>query len=164
MILENDYTAGLFNGDTGLVLPTPEGLRVYFSGQEGFRTFSPARLPRHETCYAMTVHKSQGSEFDHAVLVLPETPCPILSRELLYTALTRARSRFTLIGTDWALKLRADIKTTRVRIILRLSEWSARAEFCRRDSNSSKSGTCGMRESTVSFSLSLLFPRSKSNV
>lgn len=99
MILENDYTAGLFNGDTGLVLPTPEGLRVYFSGQEGFRTFSPARLPRHETCYAMTVHKSQGSEFDHAVLVLPETPCPILSRELLYTALTRARSRFTLIGT-----------------------------------------------------------------
>ena len=47
----------------------------------------------------MTVHKSQGSEFDHAVLVLPETPCPILSRELLYTALTRARSRFTLIGT-----------------------------------------------------------------
>jgi exodeoxyribonuclease V alpha subunit len=99
MVLENDYNSGLFNGDTGLTLPTPEGLRVFFPGQEGFRSFSPARLPRHETCYAMTVHKSQGSEFEHAVLVLPETPCPIVSRELLYTALTRAKKRFTLIGT-----------------------------------------------------------------
>lgn len=99
MVLENDYAAGLFNGDTGLVLPTPDGPQAFFPGPDGFRAFSPARIPRHETCYAMTVHKSQGSEFDHAVLVLPETPCPILSRELLYTALTRARSRFTLIGT-----------------------------------------------------------------
>lgn len=99
MVLENDYNAELFNGDTGLTLPTPDGLRVFFPGSDGFRSFSPARLPRHETCYAMTVHKSQGSEFEHTVLVLPKTPCPILSRELLYTALTRAKKCFTLIGT-----------------------------------------------------------------
>lgn len=99
MILENDYNLGLFNGDVGIALPAHGTLRVFFAGTEGFTSFSPARLPRHETCYAMTVHKSQGSEFGHTVLVLPEEPCPVLGRELLYTALTRARERFTLIGT-----------------------------------------------------------------
>ncbi|NCC05442.1 MAG: exodeoxyribonuclease V subunit alpha, partial [Proteobacteria bacterium] len=63
-----------------------------------------ARLPRHETCYAMTVHKSQGSEFGHTVLVLPEEPCQVLGRELLYTALTRAKKHFTLIGTPRQVK------------------------------------------------------------
>jgi len=98
MILENDYALGLFNGDTGIALPADGTLRVFFAAADGFTSFAPARLPRHETCYAMTVHKSQGSEFGHTVLVLPEEPCPVLGRELLYTALTRARSRFTLIG------------------------------------------------------------------
>lgn len=99
MILENDYNLGLFNGDVGIALPADRALRVFFPGADGFASLSPARLPRHETCYAMTVHKSQGSEFEHTVLVLPEEPCPLLGRELLYTALTRARERFTLIGT-----------------------------------------------------------------
>jgi exodeoxyribonuclease V alpha subunit len=99
MILENDYNLGLFNGDVGIALSAEGTLRVFFPAAEGFVSFSPARLPRHETCYAMTVHKSQGSEFGHTVLVLPEEPCPILGRELLYTALTRAKERFTLIGT-----------------------------------------------------------------
>ena len=98
MILENDYNLGLFNGDVGIALPADGQLRVFFPGAEGFMSFAPARLPRHETCYAMTVHKSQGSEFRHTVLVLPEEPCPVLGRELLYTALTRARERFTLVG------------------------------------------------------------------
>lgn len=98
LILENDYQTGLYNGDVGLALPTAEGLRVFFSGPEGYQAFSPARLPRHETCYAMTVHKSQGSEFDHAILVLPEEPGTGLGRELFYTALTRAKQLFTLIG------------------------------------------------------------------
>lgn len=104
MILENDYTLGLFNGDVGIALPVDGALRVFFPGAEGFASLSPARLPRHETCYAMTVHKSQGSEFEHTVLVLPEEPCPVLGRELLYTALTRARERFTLIGTPQQIK------------------------------------------------------------
>ncbi len=99
MILENDYSLGLFNGDTGIALPVGDALRVFFPAPEGFTSFSPARLPRYETCYAMTVHKSQGSEFGHTVLILPEEACPILGRELLYTALTRARARFTMVGT-----------------------------------------------------------------
>ena len=98
MILENDYTLGLFNGDVGIALPADGQLRVFFPGPKDFVSFSPSRLPRFETCYAMTVHKSQGSEFGHTVLVLPEEPCPVLGRELLYTALTRAKERFTLIG------------------------------------------------------------------
>jgi len=99
MILENDYNLGLFNGDVGIALPARGTLRVFFAGTEELESHSPARLPRHETCYAMTVHKSQGSEFGHTVLVLPEDACPVLGRELLYTALTRARERFTLVGT-----------------------------------------------------------------
>lgn len=99
MILENDYNLGLFNGDVGIALPVDGTLRVFFPAAQAFTSFTPARLPRFETCYAMTVHKSQGSEFGHAVLILPEEPCPILGRELLYTALTRAKEHFTLIGT-----------------------------------------------------------------
>jgi exodeoxyribonuclease V alpha subunit len=104
MILENDYNLELFNGDVGIALPADGTLRVFFPAAQGFTSFAPARLPRHETCYAMTVHKSQGSEFGHTVLILPEEPCPALGRELLYTALTRARKRFTLIGTPQQIK------------------------------------------------------------
>ena len=104
MILENDYSVGLFNGDAGIALPVDGQLRVFFPGPKGFVSFSPSRLPRLETCYAMTVHKSQGSEFGHAVLVLPEEPSPVLGRELLYTALTRAKNRFTLVGTPEQVK------------------------------------------------------------
>lgn len=99
MILENDYTLNLFNGDTGIALPAGDSLRVFFATDKGLTSFTPTRLPRHETCYAMTVHKSQGSEFGHTVLVLPEESSQILGREVLYTALTRAKERFALIGT-----------------------------------------------------------------
>lgn len=98
MIMENDYSLGLFNGDTGIALPVGDALRVFFPTPEGYTSYAPARLPRHETCYAMTVHKSQGSEFETTVLILPEEPCPVLGRELLYTALTRSKKRFTLLN------------------------------------------------------------------
>ncbi len=104
MIQENDYNLGLFNGDVGIALPVDGTLRVFFPSAQGFTSFTPARLPRFDTCYAMTVHKSQGSEFGHTVLVLPEEPCPVLGRELLYTALTRAKERFTLVGRDEQIK------------------------------------------------------------
>jgi len=104
MILENDYNLGLFNGDVGIALPVDGTLRVFFPAAQGFTSFTPARLPRFDTCYAMTVHKSQGSEFGHTVLILPEEPCPVLGRELLYTALTRAKKRFTLVGTTEQVK------------------------------------------------------------
>lgn len=102
MVLENDYELGLFNGDVGLLWCEPHQgapLRAYFETEGGVRPVLPARLPRHETLYATSVHKSQGSEFDRVVLLLPETDNPLLTRELLYTAVTRARSAVTLIGS-----------------------------------------------------------------
>jgi exodeoxyribonuclease V alpha subunit len=92
LITENDYSLDLFNGDTGIVLRHEGDLRACFPGRDGaLRHLSPMRLPGHETAFAMTVHKSQGSEFDRVLLVLPERDSPVLTRELVYTAITRAR-------------------------------------------------------------------------
>jgi exodeoxyribonuclease V alpha subunit len=100
MITANDYVLRLFNGDIGICLPAADGLRVFFEGEGGiYRALLPARVPAHETAYAMTVHKSQGSEFERVLLVLPEVLTPILNRPLIYTAITRAKKYFTL----WAL-------------------------------------------------------------
>jgi exodeoxyribonuclease V alpha subunit len=105
LITKNDYSLGLFNGDTGVVLRDGEELRVFFPGSQGaIRSFSPYRLPDHETAFAVTVHKSQGSEFDHVGLLLPKETSPVLCRELLYTAVTRASKRFTLWGEMDVLK------------------------------------------------------------
>jgi exodeoxyribonuclease V alpha subunit len=103
LVTRNDYTLDLFNGDIGVALPEGPagggGLRVHFGdGRGGIRRFLPQRLPEHETVYAMTVHKSQGSEFEDVLLVLPERDSPVLTRELIYTALTRARRRMILWG------------------------------------------------------------------
>ncbi|MGF6771140.1 exodeoxyribonuclease V alpha subunit [Paraburkholderia sp. GAS199] len=101
MVTRNDYALGLFNGDIGIALPGAGGaLRVYFrTGDGGLRAVSPAALPPHDTAFALTVHKSQGSEFEHAVLMLPSVFSRVLSRELVYTAITRARERVEVIGT-----------------------------------------------------------------
>jgi exodeoxyribonuclease V alpha subunit len=100
MVTRNDYALGLFNGDIGIALPGVDGgLRVYFRGADGgLRAVSPAALPPHDTAFALTVHKSQGSEFEHAVLMLPSTFSRVLSRELVYTAVTRARERVEVVG------------------------------------------------------------------
>ncbi|MBA2432578.1 MAG: exodeoxyribonuclease V subunit alpha [Chthoniobacterales bacterium] len=96
IITRNDHHLQLFNGDSGIILPDPEAggeLRAFFVSAEGkLRRFLPSRLPQHETAFALTVHKSQGSEFDRLLLVLPEKGSPVLTRELLYTGITRARS------------------------------------------------------------------------
>lgn len=96
MILSNDYNLRLFNGDVGIVLPDPESngaLRAFFPGTDGnLRRYLPARLPAHETVWAMTIHKSQGSEYDRVLIVLPDREGPTLTRELIYTAISRARS------------------------------------------------------------------------
>jgi exodeoxyribonuclease V alpha subunit len=100
LITRNDYQQQLFNGDVGTIVEDgarPGGHVAVFLGPDGHpRHVAPSRLPPHETVFAMSVHKSQGSEFDAVAVLLPEQPSPIVSRELLYTALTRARQRATL--------------------------------------------------------------------
>jgi exodeoxyribonuclease V alpha subunit len=108
LVTRNDYGLSLMNGDVGLTLdlPAPEpGMpsvrRVAFpagDGSGGVRWVLPARLQAVETVFAMTVHKSQGSEFEHAALVLPPQGSPVLTRELVYTGITRAKTWFTLVG------------------------------------------------------------------
>lgn len=101
MITGNHYAMGLFNGDVGLTLYDEQGrLRIWFEeGRGQVRSISPQRLPAHETAYAMTVHKSQGSEFERVVLVLPNRLSTLITRELLYTAITRAKHSFELWGS-----------------------------------------------------------------
>lgn len=113
MVVRNDHGVGLYNGDMGLCLPDETGrLKVWFEQPDGtLRALLPSRLPPHETVYAMTIHKSQGSEFAHTVLVLPDSPSPLLTRELVYTGITRAKARLDLYG-DRALLAQAVRKKT----------------------------------------------------
>jgi len=105
MITGNNYDLGLFNGDIGITLRNQRGhLQIYFKDGDGFRAISCPRLPNHETAYACTVHKSQGSEFNNVLLLLPARTTPVLSRELLYTAVTRAKDYFELWGDDEVFK------------------------------------------------------------
>lgn len=104
MISRNDSALGLFNGDIGIALDRGQGLRVWFQMPDGsVKSFQPSRLPEHETAWAMTVHKSQGSEFNHAALILPTQLSPVITRELIYTAITRARQRLSLYTDERVL-------------------------------------------------------------
>jgi exodeoxyribonuclease V alpha subunit len=110
MVTANDYRHGLFNGDIGVAWREPGGrLDVWFPGDGAeLRAFSPYTLPAHESALAMTVHKSQGSEFDEVSVVLPETASRVLGRELLYTAVTRARQRVVVHGGDAIVRAAID--------------------------------------------------------
>ncbi len=100
LITRNDYSVNRYNGDVGLIVER-DGypVAVFPDATTGVAYLSPARLPPHETVFAMTIHKSQGSEFDHTVVVLPSQTGPILTRELIYTGVTRAKDRLTVAGT-----------------------------------------------------------------
>ncbi|GAB2503680.1 exodeoxyribonuclease V subunit alpha [Arenimonas alkanexedens] len=100
MITRNHYGAGLFNGDLGLCLRGSDGrLQVWFESEAGARAFAPGALPAHDMAWALTIHKSQGSEYTHVAVLLPPDPeHRILSRQLLYTALSRARKSVELWG------------------------------------------------------------------
>jgi len=100
MVTRNDAALGVFNGDVGIALPAPgpsATLRVYFLDGDKLRSVASSRLPHVETAFAMTVHKCQGSEFLHTALVLPGADARVLTRELVYTGITRARAHFTLL-------------------------------------------------------------------
>lgn len=113
MVRQNDYALGLFNGDIGLCLAGEHGLRVYFEGEDGFRAFAPARLPSHDSAFAMTVHKSQGSEFSEVLLALPESPSPLLTRALFYTGITRAKHKVEIWGLPARLAEAVNTKAER---------------------------------------------------
>ena len=105
LVTENDYELGLYNGDTGVIVrgPGARSAAVFERGGELLH-FSPLRLGAVETVYAMTVHKSQGSQFDTAAVLLPSPSSRILTRELLYTAVTRARRELILVGSEEAVR------------------------------------------------------------
>lgn len=105
LISQNHYRLALFNGDVGIVLPNASGeLQACFAVNDEVRWVALSRLPAHETVFAMTVHKSQGSEFDHIALLLPEDDSAVLSRELIYTALTRARQTVQILSSETVLQ------------------------------------------------------------
>ena len=115
MVAKNDYVLRLFNGDIGVCLPDGAGaLAVWFPEKGGaFRAIAPSRLPEHEDAWASTVHKAQGSEFDAVLCLLPETPGPVTVRELLYTAVTRAREKVTLAGSAEVFRAACAARTQR---------------------------------------------------
>jgi exodeoxyribonuclease V alpha subunit len=118
LITQNDYNLHLYNGDIGIALPDPGAdgeLRVFFKAPDGaLRALHPVRLPEHETVYAITVHKSQGSEFDRLLLILPDQDSPVLTRELIYTGITRARQGVEVWGHESVFREAVGRRTTRV--------------------------------------------------
>ncbi len=105
LVTENDYGLRLYNGDTGVVVSGGAGgVRAAFERRGQVLAFRPTRLAAVDTVYAMTVHKSQGSQFDTAAVLLPAATSQVLTRELLYTAVTRARTRLVLAGTEDAVR------------------------------------------------------------
>lgn len=123
MIRQNDYSTGLMNGDIGICLADAhQQLHVAFSdGRGGVRLLLPSRLAEVETAFALTVHKSQGSEYQQVALVLPEQDSLVLSRELIYTAITRAKQQFSLYAPELSVLAAAIQRATTRRGGLRLS-------------------------------------------
>jgi exodeoxyribonuclease V alpha subunit len=108
IVTGNDLMNGVFNGDVGVVVNHDGEISVDLGDGEGVRRISPSRLDQVETWWAMTIHKSQGSEFSHVVVSLPQAASPILTRELLYTAVTRAKDRLTIVGSEESLRAAVD--------------------------------------------------------
>lgn len=104
LVTGNDYEMGLFNGDTGVVVATPHGIRAAFARGAEASLFPPVRLDAVQTVHAMTVHRAQGSQFGTVTLVLPPPESPLLTRELLYTAVTRATDRVLVLGSEEAVR------------------------------------------------------------
>jgi exodeoxyribonuclease V alpha subunit len=124
MVTRNDAQLGVFNGDVGVVLPGTEGrLKVWFLDGEALRSVSVMRLAQVDTAFVMTVHKSQGSEFEHTALVLPPGGAEVISRELVYTGITRAREQFTLVEAEADL-LEAAIERPSIRASGLAQRWA----------------------------------------
>ena len=108
IITRNDYLTGVFNGDTGIVIQDDDRTVVAMPGPNGIRLLLPSQLAAVETWWAMTIHKSQGSEFAHTVVSLPDARSRVLTRELLYTGITRGKEKVTVLATEAALRRAID--------------------------------------------------------
>ncbi len=105
LVTVNNYALGLYNGDTGVVVRQPDGsVRAFFARAPALVDFAPSRLSDVQTVHAMTVHRSQGSQFERVTVVLPPEDSPLATREMLYTALTRAQKHVRLVGTEADLR------------------------------------------------------------
>lgn len=114
MILKNDYGTGLLNGDIGIMWNNAGTLAAAFPDKDNkIKTLIPGMLPAHETAFAMTIHKSQGSEFDSVLLVMPEKESPLLTRELLYTGITRAKTGVGIWGGEKTISHAIESRTFR---------------------------------------------------
>jgi exodeoxyribonuclease V alpha subunit len=104
MVTQNNSALHLYNGDIGICMPDKEQegkYRVFFQRADGsVKKYLPARVPHCETVFAMTIHKSQGSEFEEVLIILPEVINPVLTKELLYTAITRAKKTVILVADE----------------------------------------------------------------
>jgi len=113
MVTQNHYGLKLFNGDLGIVWSEQDKpLMAWFESDNEYRPVALGRLPRVETVYAMTIHKTQGSEFDEVLMILPAKPHPLITRELLFTGLTRAKKKFICLGNKecWRTGVRARVQ------------------------------------------------------
>jgi exodeoxyribonuclease V alpha subunit len=104
LVTANDHELRLFNGDTGVLIAMPEGVAACFERDGELTSIAPSRLADVDSVYAMTIHKSQGSQFEIATVLLPDPTSRLLSRELLYTAATRAQQRLLLVGSEASLR------------------------------------------------------------
>ncbi|KPM97480.1 exodeoxyribonuclease V subunit alpha [Vibrio alginolyticus] len=123
IVTQNDHSMGLYNGDVGVAMNDPDTgeINVFFELPDGtVRGFLPSRVPSHETVFAMTIHKSQGSEFNNTFMVLPIKYNPLLTRELVYTGVTRAKERLKLFATEEILKTSIQSRTERKSGLVRL--------------------------------------------
>ncbi|MGM0608920.1 MAG: exodeoxyribonuclease V subunit alpha [Candidatus Muiribacteriota bacterium] len=118
IIKENDYNIKLFNGDSGIFLRDEDGnLKAFFEDEDsenGFRSINPARLPSYEPAYAITIHKSQGSEWENILILLPQKFNPVLSRELLYTAITRTKKNILIASENEIIKKMTKTQVNRI--------------------------------------------------
>ena len=114
LVTANDYGQGLYNGDIGVTIRRDDGrLRVVVPGADGLKEFATTRLPDVQTVYAMTVHKSQGSQAEEVSVVMPPDDSPLLTHELFYTAVTRAKERVSVIGTEASVRAAVGRKVQR---------------------------------------------------
>jgi exodeoxyribonuclease V alpha subunit len=122
LVTANDYGLGIYNGDTGVVVVRDDGLRAMIAGSPGPFDFATSRLSDVQTMYAMTIHKSQGSQADEVTVLMPPQDSRLLTRELFYTGVTRAKEKVRVVGSEDALRAalaRRAIRATGLRKRLR---------------------------------------------